>query len=76
MGNALERDIKPGERVVVHDHLFRGLKLCVKDRTFVCESGGGMFTDSDGRRIDGRWLSGKPDTIYGYWISKEKPDET
>ena len=76
MGNTLERDIEPEEQVVVHSHLFLGLKLCTKDRTFVCESGDGMSAVSDGRRIDGRWLSGKPDTIYGYWISKEKPDES
>ena len=76
MGNALERDIEPGEQVVVHGHLFRGLKLCAKDRTFICKSGDGMLADSDGRTITGKWLSGKKDTIYGYWISKEKPDET
>lgn len=75
MGNTLCRGIEPNERVVVHSHLFRGLKLCIKDRTFICESGDGMLADSDGRVITGRWLSGKEGVIYGYWISKERPDE-
>lgn len=71
MGNALERDIQPGEEVVIARHIFYG-RVPLAGRVFTCLEGDGMLASSSGREIYGLWPTGRRGKIYGFWIDKEE----
>jgi hypothetical protein len=73
VGNALGRDIQPGEQVVINQHIFGIKPVPIRDRVFVCEGGEGLLSDSSGRVITGFFLKSKRKAeMYGYWINKEE----
>ncbi len=70
--NSLQRDIRPGEVVIVSAYYAPPEQQA--DRRFKCYAGAGLDAKSFGRRIVGRWLGTQlPDSIVGAWID---PTET
>ena len=71
MANALNRNIEPGEVVVIAaKHVAPGLRI--PNRAYVCSSGFGMSRFTAGTAIFGEWYDGAGrDRVEGYQIDVE-----
>lgn len=68
MANALGRDIKEGEVVVMSSRYYQG---DLNARLFRCTVGFGMRSFTSGGAIGGEWLDGTgKDRVEGYQIDK------
>lgn len=67
MSNKLRRDIVFGEEVIVHARYKP--HTTIDARTFICEDGFGMYADTIGSAILGKWKqTGETGRIEGYMI--------
>ena len=74
MSNALNRDIKPGEEVVVKRDMFLPEWRALENRIFVCQSGFGMMSFTSGAKISGYYKIDPAKLsagIRGEWIDAE-----
>lgn len=74
--NALNREIKKGEELIVRKDRMLPEYSAIEQRVFIAEDGFGLLAETTGRKISGHWKSdGQEVVILGTEISIEETIE-